>query len=111
MYKNYISLITSFFAEKKDKKDFFDDVSKENDLLCRFVLDGLGIKIGESIALSNDIIIIKTKKNFLGVPLKHVSEKENNLIVKGLLDKEKAIEIGEEWRKTTLDKNQENEDK
>jgi hypothetical protein len=47
----------------------------------------------------------------LGIPLKHVNEKEDNLIVRGLIDKKKAIELGEEWRKTSLDKNQINEEK
>ena len=111
MFKNYVSLITSFLAEKKNKADFLEDISKEDNLLCRFVLDGLGVKLGESIALSGDIIIIKSKNNFLGIPLKHVNEKEDNLIVRGLIDKKKAIELGEEWRKTSLDKNQINEEK
>ena len=83
--------------KKKDKSKDFE--SQNNNLLCRFVLDGLGVKLGESIALNDDIIIIKNGKKYLGIPLKHVEEDENKLIVKGLVDKKKAIEMGEKWLK------------
>lgn len=70
-------------------------------LLCRFVLDGQGKKIGESIAFFKDILIIKSRKDFLGIPMKHVKEEGSHLIVKGLLDQSKALELGAEWQKST----------
>jgi hypothetical protein len=112
MFKKIIGYIYFFSENKKSIEDNFD-FKNNDDLLCRFVLDGLGIKLGESIALSNDIIIVKSKKKFLGIPLKHIQEKDNNLIVRGLVDKDKAIEIGEKWRKTSLNEmgNSKNEEK
>jgi hypothetical protein len=88
-----------FFSNiKLKKKDKFSDFEfQNNNLLCRFVLDGLGVKLGESIALNDDIIIIKNGKKYLGIPLKHVEDDGNKLIVKGLVDKKKAIEMGEKW--------------
>jgi hypothetical protein len=101
--KKYIGRVFFFSGNKRNKEDFSDVEFDGDNLLCRFVLDGLGHKLGESIALSDDVIIVKSKKKYLGIPLKHVHEKENNLIVKGLVDKEKALEMGENWRKLSFD--------
>lgn len=89
-----------FFSRKKHKKN--DEAEEEeiykNRLVCRFVLDGLGRKIGESVAVDEDILIIKSGSKYLGVPLKHIEEEEKTLLVKGLIDQDKAEEMGEEWR-------------
>jgi len=71
-------------------------------LLCRFVVDIKGNKIGESVAVNDDIIIVKAGSRYLGVPLKHVEEEEKTLLVKGLVDFDKAEEIGERWRKESF---------
>ena len=96
--------IVFFFSGIKRKKEDknCENESIQNGLLCRFVLDGLGVKLGESIALNNDIIIIKNGKKYLGIPLKHVEEDGAKLIVKGLIDKKKALKMGEEWRNLSL---------
>ena len=67
------------------------------------VLDGFGEQIGESVAIEDDIIIIKAGSKYLGVPLKHVEEEEKTLLVKGLMDQSKAEEIGENWRRKSFD--------
>lgn len=68
--------------------------------LCRFVYEDNGKKIGESITIHDkDILIIKSKDSFLGIPLKHIDQKDKILTVKGLLDLDKALEMGECWRK------------
>jgi hypothetical protein len=92
-----------FFHNKKQKKE--DEVKKEfkrNGLLCRFVLDGSGNKIGESIAVNDDIVIVKSGSKYLGFPLKHIEEEEKTLLVKGLVDLGKAEEMGEKWRKESF---------
>ena len=68
-------------------------------MVCRFVYDGLNKKIGESITLNGDILIIKSKNSYLGVPLKHIEDHGKALLVKGLIDFDKAKEMGEQWRK------------
>ena len=83
--------------EVQDEED-----NKENKLLCRFVLDGTGRKIGESVAIAEDIMIIKTGSKYLGVPMKHIEEEEKTLLVKGLVDNSKAEEMGEQWRMDSL---------
>ena len=96
---DYIGGIFFFSVKKRKKEEKYSDIKNhENNLLCRFVLDGLGVNLGESIALNEDIIIIKNGKKYLGIPLKHVEEDEDKLIVKGLVDKKKALEMGEKWR-------------
>lgn len=96
---DYIGGVFFFSRIKRKKEEKYSDIkNQENNLLCRFVLDGLGVNLGESIALNEDIIIIKNGKKYLGIPLKHVEEYEDKLIVKGLVDKKKALEMGEKWR-------------
>jgi hypothetical protein len=91
----------SVFKFKKDEK-YLNDNSKENNLSCRFVIDGLGVNLGESIALDNDIIIIKSGNKYLGIPLKHVEEKGEKLIVRGLVDRRNALKMGKSWRESYL---------
>jgi len=82
------------FSKKK-----ITEGDKIEELICRFVYDSNGRKIGESIALEEDILIIKQGRDFLGIPLKHIEIQEKNLLVKGLFDKDKALELGENWRR------------
>ena len=88
-----------FFSRKNNKAEEDEEETKKNDLLCRFVVDGTGKRLGESVSLDGDIIIIKSKKTYLGVPLKHIEENDKTLLVKGLVDFDKAMELGERWRK------------
>ena len=94
-----------FFSRKKRKKndETIDEDFDRSNLLCRFVLDGLGEKVGESVAIDEDIIIIKAGSKYLGVPLKHIEEEEKTLLVRGLVDQSKAEEMGENWRRKALD--------
>jgi len=93
-----------FFSRGKRKKN--DELEEEdpykNNLLCRFVLDGVGRKIGESVAIDNDILIVKSGSKYLGVPLKHIEEKEKTLLVKGLVDQDMAKVMGEKWRRESF---------
>ena len=87
---------------KKDNKSEEEEYKEK--ILCRFVLDGSKMKIGESIALDKDILIIKTNDKYLGVPLKHIEEEGKTLLVKGLVDRNKAEEMGEKWRNESFKK-------
>ena len=107
-----MSLIAKFgmvfiFSKKGDDHSYESNPqdSDGNNLLCRFVTDGFGNKIGESIAIDNDIMIIKSGKDFLGIPFKHVFEEEKTLLVKGPIDNEKAKEMGMNWLDKTLRSN------
>lgn len=87
-----------FLISRKKRRRGEESEEKTPDLLCRFVVDGSEKKIGESIAVQDDLLIIKTRKTYLGVPLKHVEEKGDVLQVKGLVSFEKAEMLGREWQ-------------
>lgn len=99
-----------FFGRKRKGKSKVEDVVEYDDLLCRFVKDGSGKKIGETISVDDDVLIIKSGSGFLGVPLKHVEEDGKTLLVKGLIDFDKAFEIGERWRRNAFRMLEEGED-
>jgi len=96
-----------FFSKVKRRKneEIEEEENNKESMLCRFVLDGIGRKIGESIAIDHDILIIKSNSKYLGVPLKHVEEEGKTLLVKGLVDRDKAEEMGEKWRTESFEKN------
>jgi hypothetical protein len=89
-----------FFSKKKEPTDMKKNIENaEPSMICRFVLDGSGKKIGESVSVAGDVLIIKSGSLFLGVPLKHVESADKTLVVKGIFDFTKAYELGEKWRK------------
>ena len=94
------------FSKRKRKRieEIEEQESVKEKLLCRFVLDGAGIKVGESVAIDEDIMIIKSKSKYLGVPLKHIEEEGKTLLVKGLVDRDKAEIMGEKWRRESFQK-------
>ena len=95
-----------FFFSRKKPKDTKNDEEETNKqrLICRFVLDGTGRKVGESIAIDDDILILKSGNKYLGVPLKHIEEDEKTLLVKGLFDLYNAEQMGEKWRNESFKK-------
>jgi len=88
-----------FFTRKKEPAEKKKLVDADPSLLCKFVVDGTGKRIGESVCVTDDVLIIKAGAQFLGVPLKHIEAGEKTLVVKGLIDFSKAYEMGEKWRK------------
>lgn len=93
-----------FFSKNKRKKDIEKEKieSYKNELLCRFVLDGAGRKIGESVAIDNDVLIVKSGIKYLGVPLVHIEDAGKTLLVKGLVEQDKAELMGEKWRRESF---------
>ena len=104
-----------FFSRNKNRKknDIEEEETYKKNLTCRFVLDGSGRKLGESVAVDGDVLIIKSGKKYLGVPLKHIEEQEKTLLVKGLVEQDKAEMLGEKWRQESyreIDYNQGDDD-
>ncbi|MBU1941060.1 MAG: hypothetical protein KKC68_04745 [Candidatus Thermoplasmatota archaeon] len=98
---NILGLIFNRNSSENDQ----EKTAGSDELLCRFVVDGSGNNIGETIAFDKDIVIIKAGARFLGVPLKHIEDQETTILVKGLIDYQKAYELGEKWRSAALEKN------
>lgn len=91
-------MIFKGFQSKKQKGT--DNDLRKNDLICKFVFDGIGRPLGESISIEHDLIIVKSEDSFLGIPLKHVESDGKKIIVKGLVDRKNAKRLGERWRKS-----------
>ncbi|MCD6299098.1 MAG: hypothetical protein J7L93_00635 [Thermoplasmata archaeon] len=68
-------------------------------LLSRFVADKNGNRIGESISVHNDLLIIKKDGDYYAVPLKHVEMRDGEIHVKGIVQWEIARKMAEEWKK------------
>jgi hypothetical protein len=89
-----------FFNKKKEITQTKKNIENPDpSMICKFVIDGTGKKIGESVSFDHDVLIVKSGFQFLGIPLKHVEPGEKTLMVKGLIDFTKAYELGEKWRK------------
>jgi len=89
-----------FFNKKKEPTDMKKNIENSDpSIICKFVIDGTGKKIGESVSIDHDVLIIKSGSQFLGIPLKHIEPVEKSIMVKGLIDFTKAYELGEKWRK------------
>jgi len=91
-----------YFFNRGRKSEELEEEEYKNSLICRFVLDGIGRKVGESVAVDKDILIIKSKNTYLGVPLKHIEEDGKTLLVKGLIDRYNAEMMGETWRRESF---------
>jgi len=98
MSKNIGNLFFFSKIKRRKKEEADEEETFKEKMLCRFVLDGTGKKVGESIAVDEDILIIKSDDKYLGVPVKHIEEEGKTLLVKGLVDRDKAEEMGEKWR-------------
>lgn len=68
------------------------------DILCQFVFSGKGEKVGETIAIDGDLVIIKAKEKYYAVPLKHVENKDGRLTVMGVADWSMAEQLAEKWK-------------
>ena len=99
-YTMILFLRVMFFIGFKSKKQRKNTSSSEFDsLVCKFVFDGLGHLIGESISVEDDLVIIKSDGSYLGIPLKHVESDGKKIIVKGLVDQHNAKRLGERWKR------------
>ena len=67
-------------------------------LLSRFVVDKDGKRVGESISVYNDLLIIKRNEGYYAVPLIHVERDNDELRVRGIVQWERAKELAEGWK-------------
>jgi hypothetical protein len=102
LFINTIGAIGFFRGKKRTTEEMEEEETKKTNLLCRFVLDGVGRKIGESVAIDDDILIVKSGMKYLGIPLKHIEKEEKTLLVKGLVDQYNAEMMGEKWRQESF---------
>lgn len=90
-----ISKISSFFRIKKP-----DSGKKETNLNAReytgkFVKQN-GADIGESVALDNNRVVVKSKEYFMSIPLEKITA-NTDVIAVGDFDRDESLRSGKEW--------------
>ena len=68
-------------------------------LVSRFVVDKKGNRIGETISIEGDLVIIKKEKKYLAIPLKHIEASKDQVRIRGIVEWDNAIKMGEQWEK------------
>ena len=66
--------------------------------IARFVVDSEGKRIGESISVFEDLLIIKKGEKFYAIPFKHVELRGEEIHVKGVIQWDKAEELAKRWK-------------
>ncbi len=71
------------------------------DILSRFVDDQSGERIGETVGMEGERVIVMTKKDppYLALPRAALSEKDDSFQVTGEVDWEEAAREGDDWQK------------
>lgn len=90
-----ISKISGFFRKKNQ-----DSTQKESKLVVReyigkFVKQN-GFDIGESIAIDNNRIVVKSKDNYMAIPLERITA-NTDVIAVGGFDMDESLKFGKEW--------------
>ena len=84
------SKILKFFRKSEEHEN------DSSDYLCKFVqLDGE--KIGESIAVYDECLLVKHGSDILGIPLDCVIAVSEEIVI-GKFNKKEARKIGKEWK-------------
>ena len=76
--------------------------SGKHSLISRFVVDKEGNRIGETISIEEDFVIKKKKKKYLAIPLKHIEASKDQVRIRGVVEWDNAIKMGEQWKKKYL---------
>ena len=73
--------------------------SSKYSLVSKFVVDKKGNRIGETISIEGDLVIIKKEKKYLAIPVKHIEESKDQVRIRGIVEWDNAIKMGEQWKK------------
>ncbi|HDN50533.1 MAG TPA: hypothetical protein ENG06_02015 [Thermoplasmatales archaeon] len=66
--------------------------------VAKFVVSPDGKRIGESISVFEDLLIIKKKETFYAIPFKHVELKNNEIHLKGIVQWDRAKSLARKWK-------------
>ncbi len=80
-----------------------EDEALKVDYLCKIV-KCQGKKIGESITVDEERLLVKNKNEILAIPLKKVVEVSEENIVVDKFNKREAKKTGKSWKKEGTDK-------
>jgi len=89
------SKILNFFKKSKEHEN------DSSDYMCKFVLLD-GEKIGESIALYDECLLVKQGSDIFGVPMDRIIAVSEEIVV-GKFNKKESIKIGKRWKDKCAD--------
>lgn len=90
------------------RKKWIDEPKDE--YLSRFILNADGERIGETIGIDGERIIMKREEDFFSVPIEAIEEKYGDLLLSKAIDWDESKTLGEEWREKSSDKMEYNEE-
>lgn len=73
--------------------------SGKHELISKFVVDKEGNRIGETISIERDLVIIKKENKYIAIPLKHIEASKDQVRIRGIVEWDNAIKMGEQWKK------------
>lgn len=86
----------------RKKKSWIDEPMDE--YLSRFVLNTDGERIGETVGIDGERIIMKREEDFFSIPKDAIEEKYGDLLLSKPIDWEESKALGEQWREKSYNK-------
>ncbi len=74
------------------------------ELISRFVLNGQGETVGETVTVTEEQVILKRDGTFFAIEPDTVIEKNGTLLADANIDWEEAEQAGEQWREANMDR-------
>ncbi len=90
-----ISKISGLFRIKKPDSAKKENIPNAREYTGKFVKQN-GADIGESVALDNDRVVVKSKEYFMSIPLEKVTA-NTDIIAVGDFDRDDSLKFGKEW--------------
>lgn len=84
------------------KKKWIDEPIDE--YLSRFVINKDGERIGETVGIEGERIIMKKDDDFFSIPINAIEEKYGDLLLSKGIDWEESKTLGEAWREKSYNK-------
>ena len=87
--------ISGFFRRKKQDSEHNENKLDAREYTGKFVKQN-GSDIGESVALDNNRIVVKSKENYMAIPVDKITANTDFIAVGGF-DMDDSVNFGKEW--------------
>jgi len=87
--------ISEFFRRKKRDSEQKEKKLDAREYTGKFVKQN-GFDIGESVALENNRIVVKSKDNYMAIPVDKITA-NTDFIALGGFDMDESLKFGKEW--------------
>jgi hypothetical protein len=90
-----ITKISGFIMNKKQDSEQKERKLDAREYTAKFVKQN-GFDIGESVALDNNRIVVKSKENYMAIPYDKITANTDFIAVGGF-DMDESLKFGKEW--------------